>query len=126
MLKNILKKKISCICKCNYIVFLILVNILLQVSSFVLVKVAAINTYSYIDLFFSIYYLAAISLILIRSVVWQLVLKEKDISQVYPLNSFVPVLILLSGVLLFNENVTANNIIGVLILIFGIFFIVDK
>jgi len=90
------------------------------------VKVAAINTYSYIDLFFSIYYLAAISLILIRSVVWQLVLKEKDISQVYPLNSFVPVLILLSGVLLFNENVTANNIIGVLILIFGIFFIVDK
>jgi len=58
--------------------------------------------------------------------VWQLVLKEKDISQVYPLNSFVPVLILLSGVLLFNENVTANNIIGVLILIFGIFFIVDK
>ena len=126
MLKNISKKKISYIYKRNFIYVLILANIALQVTSFVFVKIAAINANSYINIFFSIYYLFALSLVLIRTVVWQLILKEKEISEVYPLNSIVPVLILLSGVLVFNEHISSNNIVGIFILMFGIFLIVDN
>ena len=117
--------KISYIYGHNHIFFLILANILLQVFSFVLVKAAAINASNNINLFFNMLYLYALSLEVIRSLVWQLILKKKDISVVYPLNSLVPVLILLSGFVFFNEYISSNNIIGVFILMFGIFFIMD-
>lgn len=111
--------------KYNFVVLLIIVNIILQVSSFILVKFAAINSATYIDIFFNILYILAFILVLIRSVVWQLILKEKDLSEVYPINALVPLLILLSSYIIFNENISTNNILGSLLLMVGVFFIID-
>jgi drug/metabolite transporter (DMT)-like permease len=125
MLKNISKKKISFIFDRNIVYFLIIINITLQVASFIFVKFAAVNARSYIGIFLNIYYLSAISFLIIRAVVWQLILKNRDISLVYPLNSVVPVLILFSGVVFFHEAVSINNIIGTFILMSGILLIVN-
>lgn len=107
------------------ILLLIVLNISLQVSSFILVKYAALESESYIDIFFNLFYIAALFLTIISSVVWQKILKEKNLSEVYPFNAVVPLLLLVSGSLFFNEIISVNNIIGSFLVMIGIFMIVD-
>ncbi len=123
---NISKKVISNIYKNSYITGLVLVNISLQVSSFILVKVAAINAVSYTSIFFNIFYISALSLSVFRSIVWQLILKKNELSKVYPINSVVPILILLSGFVFFDEHISNNNIAGAILLMLGVYLIVEK
>ena len=91
-----------------------------------LVKFATINADSYINTFFSAFYFFALLLVLAQAIVWQLILKKRNLSEVYPVNSFVPPLILLAGYIFFNEAISPNNIMGALVLMIGIFLIVDN
>ena len=59
----------------------------------------------------------------IRAYLWQLLLKVTPLSKIYPFASLVQVLILLYAVCLFNEDVTLNQIIGLSIMISGLFVI---
>lgn len=126
MLKNILKKEISYTFDNKLVYFLIVTNIALQVASFILVKIAAVKADGYITIFFNLYYIVALSFLIIRSIVWQLILKNKDISLVYPLNAVVPVFILLSSVVIFNESISNYNMVGTLIIMIGILLLVKE
>ena len=112
--------------KSFYVVLLIITNIALQVFAFVLVKFATMSTDSYLNTFFSAFYFSALLLVLAQAIVWQLILKKRNLSEVYPVNSLVPPLILLAGFIFSNEAISPNNIMGALVLMIGIFLIVDN
>lgn len=105
---------------------LLIINIVLQVSSFVLVKLAALNSQEFIGTFLNAFYLTALLFVVIRAYVWQMVLKRAELSKVYPLNAIVPVFILIFGVFFFGETATSFNILGAVMLIFGILFLVRQ
>lgn len=108
----------------NMLVSLVALNVVLQVASFTLVKAAAESSASYLGLFLNYLYVSALLLVVIRSIVWQLILKRIDLSKVYPINSIVPVLILVVGATVFNETITLNNILGAIVLVSGVFILV--
>jgi drug/metabolite transporter (DMT)-like permease len=70
--------------------------------------------------------LLAIVFIGLRSTVWQYLLKITELSRIYPYASLVQVLILLYAVILFKEPVTASNIIGLGMMLSGIFYMSRK
>lgn len=72
-----------------------------------------------------IYLLLALGLFFIfaRAVVWQIVLYNYSLSKVYPFNSLVQILILLYSYFLFNESIYYYHIIGVILMITGLFVI---
>lgn len=59
----------------------------------------------------------------LRAIFWQHLLKLVDLSSVYPYAAFVQVLILLYAVVLFDEAITLNNLVGLAIMLAGVFFI---
>ena len=63
---------------------------------------------------------------MMRAVIWQMLLKTIELSKVYPYASLVQILILIYSVILFHENVTINNVIGLLIMLSGIYYMSRK
>jgi drug/metabolite transporter (DMT)-like permease len=110
----------------SFLIALVILNICLQVASFTLVKFAANDADSYISIFINLFYLLALGFVALRAVVWQLILKRSELSKVYPVNSIVPVLILGVGVILFNEPITANNVVGSIVLMSGILLLIQE
>lgn len=56
-------------------------------------------------------------------ILWIVILKKNDLSQVYPLTSVSYILALLAGVLLLNETVPLTRWIGVVIIMIGFYFV---
>jgi len=56
-------------------------------------------------------------------VLWMVILKKNDFSQAYPLTAVSYILALLAGLMIFNESVTLNRWIGVVIIMIGIYFV---
>lgn len=54
---------------------------------------------------------------------WVIILKKNDLSQVYPLTSISYILALIAGVLLLNETVPFTRWIGVIIIMIGFYFV---
>lgn len=61
-----------------------------------------------------------------RAIIWQMLLKHIELSKIYPFASLVQVLILIYSVVIFNENVTVTNIIGLIIMLNGIYYMSRK
>lgn len=59
----------------------------------------------------------------LRAIVWQFLLKLRELSFVYPFASLVQIIILIYAVVLFKETVTIYNVIGLFIMLGGIFYI---
>ncbi len=58
-----------------------------------------------------------------RAIIWQILLKYIPLSKVYPYTSLVQVLILLYSIVIFNENITVYNLLGLMIMLSGIYYI---
>lgn len=101
--------------------FLIL-SIIFQSISSVLSKFAAtdLKSGSFLLVIINSYYLLSIISLLLQAMFWQLALRELDLSIAYPLTALNNVFILVFSYLIFNEHVTFNNILGVLIILSGI------
>lgn len=100
---------------------LIIIAIFLQSFSFVTIKYASMyNSYSYLLLFL------AFSFIVSRAYIWQIILKNNELSKVYPFNSLVQVLILVCAYYLFSEDIKINNLIGLLFMVIGLFILGKK
>jgi drug/metabolite transporter (DMT)-like permease len=108
------------------IVLLLLANISLQVISFVFVKFAALDSVDYISLFLSLFYVAGLTAVVVRAVVWQLILKRVELSKAYPLNAVVPVLILVASIYFFHESISRYNVLGALLIVPGILLLVKE
>ena len=95
---------------------LIFVAILLQSFSFVAIKAASMSILPYSMILIGL----AFFLMFARALVWQVILRCNNLSQVYPFNALVQVIILLFSYFLFHEKITINNILGVILMLFGI------
>ena len=95
-----------------------MLGVFLQSFSFLTIKYASIyESYSLILLILAFGFIAA------RAYMWQVVLKHNELSRVYPFNSLVQVLIFIYAALLFGETVTLWHIIGLGLMIFGLYLI---
>ena len=102
--------------------FLLISSIFLQSFSFLSIKFSTMG-----EGFYIIALLALAFLFLgVRAIVWQILLKTVELSKIYPYASLVQVLILIYSVAIFHENVTASNIIGLLIMLSGIYYMSNK
>lgn len=95
---------------------LVLIAILLQSFSFLTIKYASIyEAYSLILLG------VAFGFIVSRAYIWQVVLKHNELSRVYPFNSLVQVLIFVYAVVLFGETITLWHIVGLGLMVYGLY-----
>ncbi len=94
---------------------LIFCAIILQSLSFLSIKVASS---SHIQL--GVWLIAlGFLFMLIRAIVWQIILKHNQLSKVYPFNALVQVVILIFSYIIFKEQVTLNNMIGMAFMMGG-------
>lgn len=104
--------------KINKSFYLLTISIFLQSFSLLSIKLSSLQS-GYFSL---ILLIVAFGFIGLRSIFWQHLLKLTELSRVYPYASLVQVLIFLYAVVLFNEPVTLNNVIGLFLMLGGIFF----
>jgi drug/metabolite transporter (DMT)-like permease len=57
------------------------------------------------------------------AVLWLAVLAREEVSYAYPLSSLGYLIVMVGSYLLFQEHISPSRIIGVLLLIIGVFFI---
>ncbi len=57
------------------------------------------------------------------AVLWLAVLAKEELSYAYPLSSLGYVVVLIGSFLLFHEHISLARIVGILIIIIGIFFV---
>jgi multidrug transporter EmrE-like cation transporter len=57
------------------------------------------------------------------AVLWLAVLAKEEVSYAYPLSSLGYIVVLVGSYFLFHENFSPSRIIGILLIIIGIFFI---
>jgi multidrug transporter EmrE-like cation transporter len=103
-------------------ILLLLTAIFLQSFSFLSIKISTLQEGQKIYLFL----ILAFIFMGFRAIIWQLLLKRSDLSIVYPFASLVQILILIYAVLFFNENVTVYNIIGLGLMLGGIYYLTTK
>ncbi len=94
-------------------------SIFLMSFSFVSIKYSTLASESKAFAFLGLAFL----FILARAYTWQQVLKEADLSVAHPFMSLVQVLILIYSVVLFGEKVALHQVVGVVIMLFGLFMI---
>lgn len=94
-------------------------SILLQSFSLLCIKIStqSIDSKVFIWLFLASIFLAA------RAVIWQILLRLKELSEIYPYASLVQVLILLYAVAFFHENATIYNVVGLAVMLSGLYYI---
>ena len=112
--------------KRQLIIPLIVCNILLQIGSISLVKIASIDAAHWFDVFFCIPYFSALVLLCVRAVLWQSLLNQVDLSVVYPFNAVVPLFIFTIGVVFFREPFYLNHVFGIALIILGLLFVIEK
>ena len=106
----------------NKTVLLLISSIFIQSFSFLSIKFSTME-----EGYFAIALLVlSFTFSMVRAVVWQMLLKTIELSKVYPYASLVQILILIYSVILFHENVTINNVIGLLIMLSGIYYMSRK
>lgn len=105
-----------------YDYFYLILSVLFQSISSILMKFASANidNGSFFSLIISGYYLSALFCLVLQAFFWQLTLKKLELSIAYPLTALNTVFILIFSYIIFNEQITVNNIIGVTIMMIGI------
>lgn len=99
------------------VLLLLVVSIFLQSFSLLCIKLSTLQG-GYLSV---VLLVVSFGFIGFRTLVWQNLLRECDLSSVYPYASLVQVLILLYAAIIFHEPVTLNNIIGLNIMLIGVF-----
>ena len=99
----------------------VIAAVFLQSLSFLSIKYASTGS-SYMYFFLG---LATVA-IFFRSVLWQKVLSQNELSSVYPFNALVQLLIFFYAVVLFNESFTWVNIVGLVVMSVGIMMLGKK
>lgn len=65
-----------------------------------------------------------LAILVVYALLWQKVLKKMKLVTAYANKSITIIWGLIWGVLLFNETVTINKILGILVIILGVYFVV--
>jgi drug/metabolite transporter (DMT)-like permease len=95
---------------------LLVLSVFIQSFSFLCIKLSTLysNVSSYLLL------ILALACIFSRAIIWQKIISVMPLSKAYPYTSLVQILILGYSFFLFGEEVSLNNIIGILLMIAGV------
>jgi multidrug transporter EmrE-like cation transporter len=101
---------------------LIIFSILLQAGSGICGKYAAmtVKEASPILTVTNIFYLFSLVFLVIQAIIWQQALVHYPLSYAYPFLSLVNFVILIFSAILFHEQITTYNVIGLIIISLGI------
>ena len=108
----------------RYPLVIVSVLVLIQALTVVFIKKAALATgdsSSVLDVILNVFYLLSFSMFFVRAVLWQIVLIKNPVSKYYPILSLNYIFILLFGYFFFQEAISFMNIIGSIVIVFGIF-----
>ena len=107
----------------NFKIYLYLVIcILLQVIALIVnKKVLSVNNVNIMIILSAMFFWGIC--ILLRVMLWTKVLKHMDLSLAYSLTAVLPILILLSSIIFFNEIITKFNILGAIMIMCGLVMI---
>lgn len=126
MKNNILSKKsvYNYIFK-NYGFIFIMLSILFQATGGVFGKYASntIDNLTIPEIMSNTFYILSIICMILQAIVWQQALRYYQLSFAYPFMSLVNFVILLYAYILFDESITITNIIGLLIISSGVYFL---
>ena len=103
----------------NNSISLLITSIFLQSFSFLSIKFSTTKEGFgiYVFLIMALFFMA------FRAIVWQYLLRLTDLSLIYPFAALVQILILIYAVLFFNEEISIYNVIGLSIMLAGIFYL---
>ena len=109
----------------NLNIIFIIISILFQTSSGIFAKYASttIDNITILAIMSNTFYILSLICLFLQAIVWQQVLKHYHLSFAYPLMSMVNFVILLPAFLLFNESITIANIIGLVFISGGVYFL---
>lgn len=101
---------------------LIVISILFQAGSGICGKYAAmtIKETTPIITITNVFYLLSLIFLVLQAVIWQQALIHYPLSYAYPFMSLVNFVILLFSAILFDEQITKYNILGLIVISFGI------
>jgi len=80
--------------------------------------------YKFLSKEFIILYLLEIFILVIYAVLWQKVIKKIDLTIAYANRGIIILWTMVWSVILYNETITANNLVGAFIIIIGILVVV--
>lgn len=97
-------------------------SILLQAAGGIFGKYAALSAKdtSLLSLMSNLFYLFFILCLILQAFFWQQALSHYPLSFAYPFMSLVNFVVLIASYFLFNESITLNNIIGLILISSGI------
>ena len=78
------------------------------------------SNYPALSVPFILYYGVSVLILISYAVLWQMILKRVDLSKAYAMKPLTMILSMLWGVLLFQETITWNMIVGAVIILLGI------
>lgn len=102
-------------------IFIQIAVLFFSLSSVLMKLAGAYDTFSWP---FVLLYGAALAVLAIYAVVWQMILKKTPLNIAYSNRAFSTVWNVVWGVLLFGEHLTPTRLLGTLIIIVGICFVV--
>ena len=105
----------------NQGLFFLILTISLRSVSSVIFKIGAleIKDYNIYSVLTNIFFLTAFFLFFIRAIGWQLVLKKYELSFAYPFTGIHYIFLFLIGFFYFNEEVTLNKFLAILLILIG-------
>lgn len=106
----------------------IIICILLQSFSGIFIKYAALTTegFNLLITFTNLFYLLSIACLFLQAIFWQQALVYYPLSFAYPFISLVNFVILILSYILFQEDISINNILGLILICSGITILASK
>lgn len=80
--------------------------------------------YEFLSWYFCLFYGCGLLFLMLYAVLWQQILKSFPLTTAYANRSFVMILTMIWGLLLFKEHISLNMLIGAVIIMFGINLVV--
>ena len=104
----------------------IILHIGVLLYSFVSIFAKKASKYSFLDIQYAKYFGLMLLVLGIYALIWQQTLKIYNVSVAYSTRALALVWTLIWAVIFFKESITINNIIGVIIILFGIVMVIEN
>lgn len=111
--------------KCNlkYFLFLHIILLIYSISS-ICSKMAALQ--KFLSFKFIIFYGLMLTLLFLYAILWQQIIKKMPLTTAYANKSVTVIWGMIWGYFVFNEVVTVQKVFGVVIILLGIYLVVDN
>jgi multidrug transporter EmrE-like cation transporter len=109
----------------KYAFIFIVLAVLFQAMSAIFNKYAATSLVdiSLVLIVTNVFYVLKMACLALQAVVWQMALKNYELSFAYPFMSLVNFIILFASFFIFNEGITAANVLGLFAISAGVYYL---